>query len=537
MMNNTNNNNNSSPNRLRLLLLFLLLGLLSQNRVISALIYDKLPKRLPNKKRKRDHLTDKLAEFSDEEFKSQTGLSRRLFSYVLSLIHDDIRVNHIMAERSSGSHLSSIMRLFIHQRLLKGMKAQDADWMGADPRHVWQDVWRPVATAINEKLDNIHFKATDRNWLEEQSLQWDLVHERKYGFPFTHGIIAAGDGLIIKIKTLPNKVLDRLKLALPRFYNRKGYYGLNAQGFCDAWCRFVSFEMEHPGSTNDITAYKQSHTKMHMEQYVPEQYFLALDEAYKSIRDGQHITPFSLADIDEATRAGNLHTAKTMRTFNKILCSDRIAIERAFGQLVRRWPAMWLALPFDNIEDINLMINVAVKLHNLCVDEFLCENFGFLTEAGETGTGYPTPRMPTNVSQLHAVREGHIFEPPLPNACPEVPELSVESLLSARERDGLNGRPALRGDDGVTVDPDIPRAEYTNDPTVNAGIAVTNWLDRGDPLPLADVRRANRGFIELGSARERVLNDIRTRGDLTSAKKLEICFKIQERGLEYVGEV
>ena len=39
-----------------------------------------------NRKRNRDHCDEVLASLSDDEFKNQTGLSRTMFNYVLSLI-------------------------------------------------------------------------------------------------------------------------------------------------------------------------------------------------------------------------------------------------------------------------------------------------------------------------------------------------------------------------------------------------------------------------------------------------------------------
>jgi hypothetical protein len=115
--------------------------------------------------------------------------------------------------------------------------------------------------------------------------------------------------------------LKQIDIVQERFWNRKGYYGLNAEAFCDAWCRFVSFEMCWPGSTNDITAYKGSDLYFDVDDYMSDEFYFALDEAYKSIRDGKHLTPFSAQDIQEAMKADNTYAAEMMRTFNKISSS------------------------------------------------------------------------------------------------------------------------------------------------------------------------------------------------------------------------
>jgi hypothetical protein len=40
---------------------------------------------------------------------------------------------------------------------------------GVDPSHIYCDIWFPVATAIMQALDNVHYKASDPEWLEETS--------------------------------------------------------------------------------------------------------------------------------------------------------------------------------------------------------------------------------------------------------------------------------------------------------------------------------------------------------------------------------
>ena len=70
------------------------------------------------------------------------------------------------------------------------------------------------------------------------------------------GTIFAGDGLVIQMNAVRVKDLGGLDLA--RFRNRKGFFGVIAQGFCDADAYFHSFELKWPGATPDIVAYKQS---------------------------------------------------------------------------------------------------------------------------------------------------------------------------------------------------------------------------------------------------------------------------------------
>ena len=64
---------------------------------------------------------------------------------------------------------------------------------------------------------------------------------------------------------------------------------------------------------------------------------------------------------------------------------------------MRRWGILWLALPTGDLDEIAFVQRVAVKLHNLCVDEWLCEKFGYLTDEGAAGIAYPHPKLPTYV--------------------------------------------------------------------------------------------------------------------------------------------
>ncbi len=59
-----------------------------------------------------------------------------------------------------------------------------------------------------------------------------------------------------------------------------------------------------------------------------------------------------------------------MRTFNHVLSSLRITIERAFGQLVRRWGILWCCNGV-RIRRVSLMLTVCAKLHNICVDRWI----------------------------------------------------------------------------------------------------------------------------------------------------------------------
>ena len=61
-----------------------------------------------------------------------------------------------------------------------------------------------------------------------------------------------------------------------------------------------------------------------------------------------------------------------MRSFNHTLSSQRITIERAFGQLVRNWGILWCANS-SRLKNVSLMVQCCAKLHNICVQRWLID--------------------------------------------------------------------------------------------------------------------------------------------------------------------
>jgi DDE superfamily endonuclease len=62
-----------------------------------------------------------------------------------------------------------------------------------------------------------------------------------------------------------------------------------------------------------------------------------------------------------------------MLAFNHILSSQRIAIERAFGVLIRRWGILWRPISFSLCK-VAKIVRVCAMLHNICVDRWVINN-------------------------------------------------------------------------------------------------------------------------------------------------------------------
>jgi hypothetical protein len=179
--------------------------------------YDAIPKRLPNQHRDRAAALAKVAALDDVSFKAHTGFYRKVFNFILLQIRPLLRKNRRMAELSSGSHVPTALSLFVHIRMLRGARALDMNWLGVSPKHVWEQQWRPVAKAIDATFNNVNFDHNSQDHLHGLAIQWSLTQQKKYHQNPTDGTVAAGDGLIIKIKRIAKKELVKLGIHLDTF--------------------------------------------------------------------------------------------------------------------------------------------------------------------------------------------------------------------------------------------------------------------------------------------------------------------------------
>lgn len=264
------------------------------------------------------------------------------------------------------------IKLAITLRIFRGASYLDMIWYGVQLSTV-SSIFSFVIELIDSVLPNneiFNFDPESENFHEEcarMAGEWSSIMIAKKGVDGMKGTIVGGDGLVIAIGTPTDA--DRDGLPVTSYFNRKGCMAINAQGFCDAWCRFRYFDVSWPGSTNDITAYKQ--TKMYswwMRGLIPSCYHMVLDEAYSSIGGDNHLTPFTKAQLKKA-RAEDFPRYLKMRAFNNTLSSQRITVERAFGLLIRKWGILWKPLA-HSLRVNTLIVIVCVKLHNVCVNHW-----------------------------------------------------------------------------------------------------------------------------------------------------------------------
>lgn len=321
-----------------------------------------------NKHRDRCQILQWAAELDDKMFTRQFRLCREDFFYVLAKIQPDLKKDTTKACNSSGSSICPQLMLMITLRILAGASYLDMIHYRVNVDSVASIVWDTVLS-IHKRVDNIKLAANDAECLQ-LARGWAAIQLRRWGSHLTAGTLYAGDGLAIEIAQ--PSVADLRERPLSIFRNRKGFWALIAQGFCDCNARFGVFDIKWPGGTNDIIAYQMTEIYHRaVTDGFPLWATFVLDEAYSSC-GGMHLTPYSLNRLTKAHRT-DFAMYKKMLAFNNVLSSQRITIERAFGILVRRWGILWRPISYSLSKSAKIA-RVCAMLHNVCVDRWLLNN-------------------------------------------------------------------------------------------------------------------------------------------------------------------
>jgi hypothetical protein len=324
--------------------------------------------RVGNQHRDRHSIMNWANNLCDNMFQRQFRLVREDFYYVVEKIKHYIGKTERgvqQAINSSGSEISVELHLMITLRILAGAAYLDMIHYMVHVDSVAGIVWI-TCKAIVKGLDNIHF-TTDEEECFQISKQWAVKQKKRWNELLNVSTLYAGDGLAIEIARPSVTELRGRDIRL--FRNRKGFWALIAQAFCDSNTEFAVFDIRWPGGTNDIIAYQMTDIYMAvMEGEFPEWVTFALDEAYSSC-GGLHLTPFSIHMLRRAKRT-NLGLYYMMLAFNNVLSSQRITIERAFGILIRRWGILWKPISFE-LRKIPAIVRACVMLHNVCVKRWV----------------------------------------------------------------------------------------------------------------------------------------------------------------------
>ena len=224
-------------------------------------------------------------------------------------------------------------------------------------RHV-----RTTLVALDEVLPPLSLESDLENPSRLEALAAGF-ERRSYGK--IRSCIGAVDGLLLPIEKPANVEGD----GAARYFTRKGFFAWNVQAVCDADARFTHVSMLCVGSTHDSLAWSKDPLARRMAlggsvhtSLVIEGYHLVGDEAYSTA----HTLSTPWTGRSAKGDAGRL-------AYNYYHSSARITIERAFGQLTRRW--LILKRPYtgrldatEHAPGLLRILRVCMKLHNRAVD-------------------------------------------------------------------------------------------------------------------------------------------------------------------------
>lgn len=301
----------------------------------------------------------------DTMFARQFRLAREDFEQIVSDLTVGMNLHHQNAINSSGSPVNARLCLMITLRIFAGASYLDMIHYHVHVDSVHNIVWR-TTKMLNKQLKNIKVAANEDD-MKEIARAWSEQQYRRWGAHLSSGTLYAGDGFAVEISQPSAKELRGRSLG--SFRNRKGFWALIVQAFCDVNTRFSVFDCKWPGGVNDIIAYSMTTIySLATSNHFPEWCTFVLDEAYSPC-GGMHLTPFSVHQLRRAKSTNTILYYK-MLAFNNVLSSQRITIERAFGILVRRWGILWRPILFA-LHRVATIVKVCAKLHNVCVDRWV----------------------------------------------------------------------------------------------------------------------------------------------------------------------
>lgn len=204
-----------------------------------------LPGRIGNHHRDRGYALYRIETMDDMLFRRSFRMNRVDFNALAIIVTPVLQRNTQQAINSSGSAISIDLRLYITLRVLAGASYLDMYWYEVSVNHIMNLVVN-TCEAINLVLNNINMpSANDEEGYKTLAAGWKKRLSKKLGSALSQGIldgvVAAGDGLAVAIREPRSSDLDGRPVHIYR--NRKGFFALIVQAFCDSYCRFVYFDV------------------------------------------------------------------------------------------------------------------------------------------------------------------------------------------------------------------------------------------------------------------------------------------------------
>ena len=291
---------------------------------------------------------DHIQRLTEAEFKLRYRVSSDSFYKLLNILKPELDVasaRHAFSSRK-GKPIQLQTRLACALRFFAGGDPLDLKLIyGMSKPQVMACVWRTV-DAINLCLNNITFPLNDLPALQE--LERDFRAGTRGGF--WTGQVGAIDGVHFRMKCPSSKaVSDPMRY----YVARKQEFALLAIAICDYHRRFTWVDISHASTTHDSTAWAATELGQRIAQgELPYPFFLNGDAA------------FSLGPSMITPSTGDA----ALDDFDFYQSSNRMAIECAFGILVRRWGVLWRPLEMAFHRRAPFLVAL-MRMHNFCIDE------------------------------------------------------------------------------------------------------------------------------------------------------------------------
>ena len=251
-------------------------------------------------------------------------------------------------KKFTSSPIDPFLKLALTLRFLAGAIYLDIALLFDIPANLVHHYVMLTLMAIDKCYDNINFPT------DEETLNQIEAGFRELSNGHLVGTVGACDGVVFQMQRPDPKEVNN---DVQSYFVRKGYYAFGMQAVCDSRCKFMFISAIRVSSTHDSSAFSGSELyQLLMEGNLPLMFHIVFDEAYQC--SGQMLTPWKGTKLDS-----------DKDSFNFWLSRQRQVIERAFGMLIQRWGVFWRPLRMK-MKNIPLVIKVACKLHNLCVDHY-----------------------------------------------------------------------------------------------------------------------------------------------------------------------
>ncbi|XP_058840786.1 putative nuclease HARBI1 [Topomyia yanbarensis] len=239
------------------------------------------------------------------------------------------------SHETRGGALSNFQKMQIFLRYVgdPGFQVGVGEDIGIHQTTVSKTIWNVCQKIASKSSDWIKFPVTKEDMDAAKNI-W----RRKFKFPDSIGALDCTHVIIQS----PYEHADE-------YVNRKGLKSFNIQATCDANELFTSIDCTWPGSVHDSRIWKNSSVFQVMHENPAEALLLG--------DDGYGIAPWVM------TPYRNPNTPQQQR-YNKIHSSERVIIERVFGQVKRRFPFLQSKVRV-NTRRIPSMILSCFVLHNI----------------------------------------------------------------------------------------------------------------------------------------------------------------------------